>query len=983
MTPEKWQRLNEVFHCALELAPEDTDGYLREACGEDPELLSEVRRMLEEHSRSGPLDRPLLPREPGDEPLFAAGDLLAERWRILRFISRGGMGEVYEAEDLLMHERRALKTLLPAIAADGRMIERFKQEIALSRRIPHSGVCRAFDLAVHARGDERVYFLTMEFLEGEPLSARLEREGSLEPAVGRSLMGQIGAALSAAHEAGIIHRDLKPSNIMLVPDGGRERAVITDFGLARGVAGPERTLTAPSQVMGTFDYMAPEQFTGSPASFASDQFALGRVAIRMMPGYAGWQRAISRATDPDPARRYPSVGDFVVALGGARTAAVTVRLPVLRRRHIAAVLGSIAVLAVGLLWWRKPPGELSAQAQAALSGGVGHLHETAYFAAVRSFERAVRLAPDYAPAQARLAEAWFDLGITERAKTAMLAARRDPVSGLRESERGLVEAMDRTVARDFAAAATVFERMAGGTPQLDLCRAWERASNEKAALDCYRRASAVAQGDGAIWLRLAILYSHGGTPEQSSAAFARAGQLFRDQNNLEGLIAAEYRRGVAAGRQEHFEEANQALQAALATARLAGNLEQQINATLQLANIAYAAGDASTAESLAKQGLETARENQMELHAISGLLNLGGAAQRKADYAAAVKQFQEALTLARREGTHRMAALANLNLASVYGQMREFGLAASAANEAMGFFRAENYTRETLLCLTLLGRSRRSLGDLDGALRSFEEAVGLAAKSGTRADVWDARANVGSLFASGGRFPEALAEYEKALSAADTPENKGYSGLQTGGMLTQLGRFEEARRRLDMAQAESAKFPALALRVARSRADLEQIQAHAANAKAIARRALAQVKPGDKAIEGELKRVLALASLEAGERAAALRYSQEALAAAEVTKDTAGIRSARLVLAEVRLGCGDRIGAKAVLEPFLTSFNEIESRWRALALLARLDPKYREGARQELNMLTAQWGASAKEYVKRPDIARLARPVLNPESANR
>src|SRR5262249_800533 len=147
------------------------------------------------------------------------------RYRILRFVGRGGMGEVYEAEDQELKDRVALKTLLPEIAADERMIDRFKREIQLARNIAHSRVCRVFHL--DREGDSR--FLASEFLEGETLSAKLEREGRLSTEAALPIIEEIAEALDAVHAAGILHRDLKPSNIMLTPRG----VVLTDFGLAR------------------------------------------------------------------------------------------------------------------------------------------------------------------------------------------------------------------------------------------------------------------------------------------------------------------------------------------------------------------------------------------------------------------------------------------------------------------------------------------------------------------------------------------------------------------------------------------------------------------------------------------------------------------------------------------------------------------------------------------------------------------------------
>jgi hypothetical protein len=181
MTPDRWRKVNEIFHAVLDRSDSPTEEFLRAECGDDPDLYSEIRQMLREHKQTGFLDEAAWP-DPDSSfaRVFADGEIVSERYRIVGLLGRGGMGEVYESEDLELHEPVALKALIPAIAGDARMIARFKQEIQLSRKISHPGVCRVFDLARHSAGGSgpnAIYFLTMELLRGETLSERLRREG--------------------------------------------------------------------------------------------------------------------------------------------------------------------------------------------------------------------------------------------------------------------------------------------------------------------------------------------------------------------------------------------------------------------------------------------------------------------------------------------------------------------------------------------------------------------------------------------------------------------------------------------------------------------------------------------------------------------------------------------------------------------------------------------------------------------------------------
>ena len=245
-------------------------------------------------------------REP---PKLAAGMVLARRYRLVRLLGRGGMGEVHEAEDLELHEHIALKTVAHVAADDDAAIARLKREVQLARRVTHPNVCRVFDLGIHApEGGPRIVFLTMELLRGESLAERIVRAGRLEPAQAAELGAQMAEALAAAHAVGVVHRDFKSGNVMLLE--GKTRAVITDFGLARAQQ-IASSITASQQGMliGTPAYMAPEQVEGGEATPASDLYSLGIVLYEMVTGERPFDAdtplatAIKRLTTPAPSPR--------------------------------------------------------------------------------------------------------------------------------------------------------------------------------------------------------------------------------------------------------------------------------------------------------------------------------------------------------------------------------------------------------------------------------------------------------------------------------------------------------------------------------------------------------------------------------------------------------------------------------------------------------------------------------------------------------
>lgn len=192
------------------------------------------------------------------------------------------MGEVYEAEDLELRERVALKTILPVIAGNPAATEQFKREIQLARKVTHPNVCRIFDLVYDSRSSGPVVFLTMELLEGISLAAHVEKRGTIPLAETMALARQMAEGLHAAHRAGVIHQDFKLGNIMIVPEeDGKSRAVVTDFGLAYNL----RAAGKAAGRSGTPAYMAPEQIEGGPVSPATDIYAFGVVLYELLTGH--------------------------------------------------------------------------------------------------------------------------------------------------------------------------------------------------------------------------------------------------------------------------------------------------------------------------------------------------------------------------------------------------------------------------------------------------------------------------------------------------------------------------------------------------------------------------------------------------------------------------------------------------------------------------------------------------------------------------
>jgi eukaryotic-like serine/threonine-protein kinase len=233
---------------------------------------------------------------------IAEGTWLDGRYRIVRFLAAGGMGEVYEARDQLLEENVAIKLMRRDLVGKPGARERFADEIRMARKVTHFNVCRVFD--VGADGD-RVFY-TMELHAGDTLASRLDRDGKLTVDQIRPIAAQILAAIGAAHTADVIHADLKPSNVLLEPNG---RVLVTDFGLAMWLCASPSCECKQTHLLGTPAYMSPEQVEGNELARGTDLFAFGVILFEMLTGELPWcgsnalELASARLTGPTPSPR--------------------------------------------------------------------------------------------------------------------------------------------------------------------------------------------------------------------------------------------------------------------------------------------------------------------------------------------------------------------------------------------------------------------------------------------------------------------------------------------------------------------------------------------------------------------------------------------------------------------------------------------------------------------------------------------------------
>src|ERR1017187_6191611 len=376
--PENWEAVKALFEAALEENGSNRSSFLKERCP-DPSVCAEVERLLAEHDLAASfLSTPPLaniPIKPGaTSRQLLESQVLAGRFRIVRFIAGGGMGEVYEAEDQELHERIALKTIRPEILAQPNAVARFKREVHLARQVTHPNVCRIFDLFRHPPNvsgvQEETVFISMELLQGKTLARHLQEHGPMTCDQALPLLGQMVSALSAAHRLGIVHRDFKPGNVMLVEEGGQQHVKVTDFGLARSLRPEDNSTLSHAEVVGTPCYMAPEQFRVQYVP-ETDIYALGLTLFEMLTAKlptssnapfkdvptdktknigSRWQSVITKCVSAEPAERFHEVQDVWRILSGSNSAG-HFNLDVLVRavKSYAIAFGGASLLLIALL----------------------------------------------------------------------------------------------------------------------------------------------------------------------------------------------------------------------------------------------------------------------------------------------------------------------------------------------------------------------------------------------------------------------------------------------------------------------------------------------------------------------------------------------------------------------------------------------------------------------------------------------------------
>jgi hypothetical protein len=832
-----------------------------EACGNNPELRENPVKLVEAaEEATGPLDAPFMKLAQPSLTHFGTGEIVLGRFRIIRPIGSGGMGDVYEAEDLQLG-RVALKTIRQDIASSPEAFGRFRQEVQLARKISGPQVCRIHELYLIPadRNHSATAFLTMEYLDGITLAQRLKAGGPLPLKQAQAVALDICEGLRLVHAKGVIHRDLKSANIMLCGEGESMRAVLMDFGLARdsGIGGPDDQTAAvagtqggtfPGAIMGTPAYMAPEQFEGKTVSSGTDIYALGIVLYELVTGlhpYAAptpvaaairraqrpappsslihsvprkWDRIIQQCLQFEPAERFQSAEEVAKALraGPANIGNLRKDRPLLFR--VACVLAG-AGLAWGIfnLWQTRQYYHPGPEALSQYNNGLALIRQGNYAEATRVLQAALGQDKHFVMAHARLAEAWYNLDFQGNAQQELLIAlpERDRLPAL---DRKYLDAIHATVTGDSSGALADYKQILDDLPSLekssgyvDLGMAYERAGDIPHSLGSYSQAAGLDGNNPAAYMHTGILQSRLHHVQEGEQAFARAQAIFGSEidsygraGNPEGMAELDYERGYAANDRGDSKDAEPLLENALDEARKIPSVQLQIRVLTQLASTEFKAANDAQVEKYAQDAIDLARKKQLDSWAANGLVRLASDRILLGHLVDAEKPIEEAMEILSQSPQPRVQALANSTYASLMNQEHHSDKVDEPAQAALDYYRKNGFSEGATEAGRLLIRAKRDKGEYKQALDDANELLALAKQSGLTGSQSVAEEELGSVYLAMEKYPDALTHFENARALTKSDMQRPYQEFHCGETLRRLGNYAEAEAMLQLARSNPA-----------------------------------------------------------------------------------------------------------------------------------------------------------------------------------
>jgi tetratricopeptide (TPR) repeat protein len=789
-------------------------------------------------------------REP--EPVAGADDLVPGRYRLRRPLGRGGMGEVYLADDLRLRRQVAIKLVAQERLTDPEARRRLLKEAQAAAGLDHPYICPIYDSG--ETPDGRAFFV-MQYVEGETLSKVLAQR-AVDPQEALTITSQIAQALAAAHRHGIVHRDLKPDNVIITASGAPK---LLDLGIAKVLTAPTDATTisdaiSDRAVVGTPAYMSPEQVQQQPVDGRSDLFSLGAVVYEALTGTRAFpgsgpfetmanvlsaQPPLPSVVRPQltdrfdglcqkllakrPVDRFQSADDVVDAIGHVltdvrtgtshRTSATARRLS---RRAIVLAVAALAIAASLGLWMRNranalPP--VPEEANRWYERGTKAIREGAYVSGRTALEKSIALFAPHVLAYARLAEADAELEDNASAQKRLLqAASFGAESSLPADERLRLRAVRALVLRNVDDAVTAYRELVTRRPRdaaawLDLGRAQETAGLRTDAKQSFAQAIQLDPSYAAAFLRLGSVLADESKYNEALDALGKAQRLYLDASDSEGEVEVLIKRGEVQAVTGQLKAARADLERAVNVSSDFDRVHQQIRSQLALSSLTASEGHFADAEKLAEVAVQRAIDHDLDSVAAEGLIDLAALIQGdRPDQAATL--LARARQLAERRGAVRTAARARLQQAAAYEAAGRARDALAVVDDVLPFYRQGRYRRYELVGLTIAARSHLTLNEVEQARTISQQVLDVARSVKDEAQEAQAANSLAAVTTVLGEFPEALRLRNRALTIhrqQGDNEVLPFDLVNTADLLVRLGRTSDAEPLLAELDAGIAK----------------------------------------------------------------------------------------------------------------------------------------------------------------------------------
>lgn len=785
----------------------------------------------------------------------ATGALDFGRYRIVRLLGRGGLGEVYLARDLTLDRDVAVKFVAPEKVADPDARRRLLREARAAAALDHPGICTVYETG---ETDDGRSYIVMQYVEGETLAAVLGR-GLMPVRDAMALCAEVAEALGAAHRRGVVHRDLKPGNIMVTPSG---HAKLVDFGiakilLAQAQRGDQSTATVTTSVhglvgSGTPAYMSPEQIQQGTLDGRSDLFCLGLVLFECLTGRRAFSGRTSveimanvlhvhppapstlrpelteghdelcrRLLAKDPSDRFQSADEVVGAVrlllpdtsrtpatnpdvtrtGGSRAG------PAARPRLRPWIIAAVSLLFAGAAsawYWNRTPGlpPVPPEADVWYRRGTDAIREGAYLTARKALEQAVAIFPQHVLAYARLAEADAELDDSRMMVAHLLnVSQLTPnESRLPPAERLRLRALRALVLRDVDTSIAQYQQLvildpADAGAWVDLGRTQEDAGFQTDARASYEHAIERDRQSAVAYLRLGHVEALESRRDEALAAFREAERLYRASSDVEGETEVLLNRGAALDAMGELKAARTDLERALQLATGAGSTYQRVRIQLSLSSVTASEGRYADSERMASAAVQEAEANGLDAAAAMGLVDLAATLNDDARPEEAEPQAKRAIALAEQHGARATAARAKVQLASIYYESGRSKESLAIVADVLPFLRTNRYRRYELKAMSIASRAHARLDELEQARQISSDVLRMAETVKDEGQVAVAASDLASVATSLGQYPEALRLRERVEPIRRRLGDTGslpYDLTNRADLLIRLGRAVEA-----------------------------------------------------------------------------------------------------------------------------------------------------------------------------------------------